>query len=141
MSVTSTGQPATQLPVRLGAPRHEADRVPERPAGGGPVALCRRAAALFLTFFLSSVPAQQPQHETLIVTRAYEPIPLEEADRSVHLENISPARWLLPRLQRMHDLPRPGHMLDPGELHPLDVTDDRDLHVSHLEPRLRFNRR
>jgi hypothetical protein len=29
-------------------------------------------------------------------------------------------------------------VLDPGELHPLDVADDRELHISHLCARVRF---
>jgi hypothetical protein len=40
----------------------------------------------------------------------------------------------------MDDLSRLGRMVDSRELDPLDVTDDRDLHISHLEPRLRFTR-
>jgi hypothetical protein len=50
------------------------------------------------------------------------------------------SRGLLPRLERMDDLARRGHVFDAGELDPLDVTDDCDLHISHLEPRLRFIR-
>ena len=61
--------------------------------------------------------------------------------RELNGRDGSATRRLLPRLERMHDLARRGHVLDPGELDPLDVTDDRDLHVSHLEPRLRFIRR
>jgi hypothetical protein len=41
----------------------------------------------------------------------------------------------------VHDLSRRGRMLDARELHPLDVSDDRNLHISHLEPRVRFIRR
>ena len=36
-----------------------------------------------------------PQHETLIVTGTYDPIPLEESDRDVQVENVSPQRALL----------------------------------------------
>ena len=41
--------------------------------------------------------SQQPpaQHETVIVTGTYDPIPLQESDRAVQVENISPARALL----------------------------------------------
>src|SRR5690348_17212879 len=39
--------------------------------------------------------APPQQHETLIVTGTYEPIPLQESDRNVDVENISPARALL----------------------------------------------
>lgn len=39
-----------------------------------------------------SVPAHQ---ETIIVTGTYDPIPLQESDRNVQIENISPARALL----------------------------------------------
>jgi len=41
---------------------------------------------------------QQPvpqQHETVVVTGTYDPIPLEEADRNIAIQNISPARALL----------------------------------------------
>ena len=38
------------------------------------------------------------------------------------------ARGLLPALERGHDLPRLGRVVDPRKLHPLDVSDDRDLH-------------
>jgi hypothetical protein len=41
----------------------------------------------------------------------------------------------------VHDLAGCGRVLDAGELHPLHVSDDCELHVSHLEPRLRFIRR
>src|SRR5262245_40124893 len=36
-----------------------------------------------------------PQHETVIVTGTYDPIPLQESDRNIAVENISPARSLL----------------------------------------------
>src|SRR5215472_15257636 len=41
--------------------------------------------------------SQQPpaQHETVIVTGTYDPIPLQESDRAVQVENISPGRALL----------------------------------------------
>ena len=48
------------------------------------------------------------------------------------------AGGLLPRLERVHDLPRLGRLVDSRELDPLDVTDDGDLHISHLERRLGF---
>ena len=35
------------------------------------------------------------QHQTLIVTGTYDPIPLEESDRNVDVQNIAPARALL----------------------------------------------
>ena len=36
-----------------------------------------------------------PQHESLVVTGTYDPIPLQESDRDVDVENIVPARALL----------------------------------------------
>jgi iron complex outermembrane receptor protein len=55
-----------------------------------------------LLLFAAAGRAQSPptdpalsHHETLLVTGTYDAIPLEEADRDVHLENISPARSLL----------------------------------------------
>ena len=48
------------------------------------------------------------------------------------------ARRLLPRLERLDDLPGLGHMVDERELDPLDMSYDSELHISHLEPRLRF---
>src|SRR4029077_621223 len=70
----------------------------------------------------------------------------EEEARAVEVGELNgrdgtAARGLLPGLERVHDLPRCGHVIDPRELHPLDVSDYCDLHVSHLEPRLRFIRR
>ncbi len=40
-------------------------------------------------------PSPEPQHETIIVTGTYDPIPLDESDRDVQVENISPQRALL----------------------------------------------
>jgi iron complex outermembrane receptor protein len=39
--------------------------------------------ALFLLVLAALCLAQEPQHETIVVTGTYEPVPLEEADRSV----------------------------------------------------------
>jgi hypothetical protein len=36
------------------------------------------------------------------------------------------------------DLTRPRHALDADELDPLDVTDDGEVHASHLGLELRF---
>src|SRR5262249_20719475 len=49
------------------------------------------------------------------------------------------ARWLLPRLERVHDLAGRRRVVDARELDPFDVSDDCELHVSHLERRLRFS--
>ena len=38
---------------------------------------------------------QQPQHETVIVTGTYDPIPLQESDRNVEVQNVAPDRALL----------------------------------------------
>src|SRR5262249_36667623 len=40
----------------------------------------------------------------------------------------SASRGLLPRLERVHDLPRLGRMVDERELDPLDVSDNCELH-------------
>ena len=48
--------------------------------------------------------------------------------RELDRRDGSAARRLRPRLERVHDLPRSGRVLDPGELDPLDVSYDRDLH-------------
>ena len=58
--------------------------------------------------------------------------------RELHGRYGAAAGRFLPRLERMHDLPRRRDMVDARELDPLDVSDDRNLHVSHLEPRVRF---
>ena len=60
--------------------------------------------------------------------------------RELDCRDGTAARGLLPRLERVDNLARRRRMFDARELHPLDVTDDRDLHASHLEPRLRFTR-
>src|SRR5437762_13168767 len=39
---------------------------------------------------------------------------------------------LLPRLERVHDLAWPRRVLDAGELHPLHVSDDREVHSLFL---------
>jgi hypothetical protein len=36
------------------------------------------------------------------------------------------------------DLAGPGHVVDPDELHPLDVAHDSDVHISHLLAGVRF---
>jgi iron complex outermembrane receptor protein len=61
-----------------------------------------RQTLVCLLFSLSAYSQQQQQqqqppaqHETVIVTGTYDPIPLEESDRNVQVENISPARALL----------------------------------------------
>ena len=61
----------------------------------------------------------------------------EELHRAVEVRELdggdrAAPGGLLPGLERVHDLPRFGHVLDPGELHPLDVADHRKLHTSHL---------
>jgi len=50
-----------------------------------------------LLLFVAAGECQQPppQHETVIVTGTYDPIPLQESDRNIAVENISPARTLL----------------------------------------------
>ncbi len=61
----------------------------------------------------------------------------EELDRSVEVQQLdggdgASAGRLLPGLERVDDVARHGHVLDPGELDPLDVTDDCEPHTSHL---------
>ena len=56
---------------------------------------------------------------------------LGEADRR---DSAAPG-GLCPRLLRMDDLAGSGHVIDAGELHPLDVADDGDAHWGSLPPR------
>lgn len=51
----------------------------------------------FVLVWVAALAAQTPppQHDTVIVTGTYDPIPLAESDRDVQVENISPQRALL----------------------------------------------
>jgi hypothetical protein len=67
----------------------------------------------------------------------------EEMDAAVEVRELDrgdrpAAGRLVPALERVHDLARPGHLLDADELHPLDVADDSEVHVSHLLAAVRF---
>ena len=44
----------------------------------------------------------------------------------------------MPGFEGVDDVARLGYVLDPDELDPLDVTDDGELHISHLGVEVRF---
>jgi iron complex outermembrane receptor protein len=58
---------------------------------------CAAAVLLCAAAAFAQTPAQTPpaQHETVIVTGTYDPIPLQESDRDVQVENLTPQRALL----------------------------------------------
>ena len=48
--------------------------------------------------------------------------------RELNGRHCAASRGFLPGLERVHDLPRLGGMVDARELDPFDVSDDRELH-------------
>jgi hypothetical protein len=70
----------------------------------------------------------------------------EEVSRPVEVRELNRGHGaatgrLLPGLERVDDLTRLRHLLDPRELHPLHVPDDGDVHISHLRVGVRFKGR
>jgi len=61
----------------------------------------------------------------------------EELHRTVEVRELNgrhcaPSGRFFPRFQGVHDVARLGHVLDADELDPLHVTDDCEVHTSHL---------
>lgn len=78
-----------------------------------------------LTFSLASAqPAPQPQHDSIVITGTYDPVSLDEVDRSI---TVLPARNMMLLLDNLVDLLRLDPSLDLGERAPGGVQTDLSI--------------
>lgn len=82
---------------------------------------------IFTLFFAACLPAQEPRRETIVVTATYEPLALEEIDRSV---TVLPARDLALVSNTLVDLLRLDSSLDLRQRAPNGLQSDLSIRGS-----------